>query len=937
MHAARCVFFLLTLLVSGASLARDGLLDPSFLYRGWAQLDEFVGGDRGRFQTLRDAKFDAQGRVIAIGTLSHPGSSANADCLVFISTPGGRDLEIQQRLTLDRGGSNVELCASLEVLPDGRLLAIGYATTSDDRLTGMVARLNADATPDTTFFDNGVFELNAQIGWIDPAESTLFVDSVVDAQGRLLAVGRVQANGMARGILVRFLADGTLDTGFGFDGAVPLADFSTPLVQPTSLALDAQGRILVAGTTQQPGSVRHGVIFRVLDDGSLDDGYGAGMNGANGNGGGGRGFVSRCDRIASLAIDGSGRTLMGCEPDVSGATPGPLLAAGVLRLGTNGLPDTSFGGDGLVEPLGFTSPMGTLYSLPRIALQADGKIVMAATLDVADQPNNEFDWYVTRLNADGSTDFGFGYQSGYSRLRVGDPYVTASSESYWEHVSNLVLDPRGRPVIVGQRDFGTQATRFLIARLGMADPAVASGFLDPDFGFNTGYRLQHFDEFLGGGPRQDTTGTDVAVDGSGRITTIGRLRFDTNPSPTYQCVVTRSLADGRADTSFAPPNGRRTLSLSPTGNNVVLCTSVLALDDGSTLIAGSVGNSGTVIRLLPDGSVDTNFFGNGALETWTDLNFQATSRSATFNAIMRDAQGRIVVAGSTAQPGANGTDQFGVVLRLTAGLAVDTSFGDGGVVRLHTTTNPFRLYVESIAQDTDGHLYFAGSEGQTGTGQEGGVVHRLLDDGSVDASWPGDSNYVHLAGSCVASGDIALDAQQRAMVSCYRSGGGIGILRLLRNGQLDLNFGTGGVTPVNFLPPTQSTQGRTTSLQQILPLPDGKLVAVGTHMNTNGSEVYYGTQDIGVARLLANGSPDYDFGEINGASLFRLPEIFGRFDEFANAATLQPDGRVLVIGSQSDRRPGVPVDDSTQHLLMRIGNVMPVPDNDRLFANGFEG
>lgn len=936
MHAARCLSFLLALLGASTCLARDGLLDQSFLYRGWFQFDEFINGDRGRFQSLRDAKFDAQGRVIAIGSFSYPGTSANGDCLVFISTLAGRDLDIQQRLVLDRGGSNYELCTSLEVLPDGKLIAAGYANTAGDRNTGVVVRLNADGTRDATFFDNGVFEVNTQVSWIDPAEATLLIDSLLDAQGRLLVVGRVQANGAARGILLRFLADGSLDTGFGVDGAVPLADFSTPLVQPTTLTVDAQGGILVAGTTQQAGTPRHGVIFRVTEDGSLDLSYGASMNGPNGNGGGGRGFVPRCDRVASIVVDGDGRTLMGCEPDVSGATPGPILAVGVLRLGLDGLPDPAFGGDGLVEPLGFTSSLGTLLGPPRIALQADGKIVLAASLDVANQPGNETDWYVTRLNADGSTDFGFGYQPGYSVLRVGDPYLTGSTESYWESVSNLVLDPRGRPVIVGQRDFGTQATRFLIGRLGMADPTAVSGFLDPDFGFNNGYRLQHFDEFLGSGPRQDTTGTDVSVDSSGVITTLGRLRFDTNPSPTYLCVVTRSLPDGSADTTFAPPNGRRTLSLSAAGNNSQLCSSVIAMDDGSTLIAGAVGDNGTVIRLLPDGSVDTDFFGNGVLETWTDLNFQAQNRRMTFSAIARDAQGRILVAGSFAQPGPTGTETFGLVLRLTANLAVDTSFGDNGVARLHTTTNPFRLYIESIAQDTNGNLYFAGSEGQSGTAQEGGVVHRLLDDGSVDTSWPGDSNYVHLVGTCVASGDITLDAQQRPLVSCYRNGE-VGILRLLRNGQFDLNFGTGGVARVNFIPPSQSVQGRTTSLQQILPLPDGKLFAVGTHMNMNGNEVFFGTQDIGVARLLANGSPDLDFGATNGANLLRLPELFGRFDEFANAATLQPDGRVLVIGSQSDRRPGVPIDDSTQHLLLRVGNVMPFVEENPLFADGFEG
>ncbi|MBL8299007.1 MAG: hypothetical protein JNN30_11775 [Rhodanobacteraceae bacterium] len=67
-----------------------------------------------------------------------------------------------------------------------------------------------------------------------------------------------------------------------------------------------------------------------------------------------------------------------------------------------------------------------------------------------------------------------------------------------------------------------------------------------------------------------------------------------------------------------------------------------------------------------------------------------------------------------------------------------------------------------------------------------------------------------------------------------------------------------------------------------------------------------------------------------------MPERFGRFDEFASAATMQPDGRVLVIGSQADRRPGVPVGDSTRHLLLRVGNGMPVPEDDRVFANGFE-
>lgn len=50
---------------------------------------------------------------------------------------------------LDRGGSDVELCASAEALPDGRIIAVGYASAGGDRLTGLVVRLNADAGLDT--------------------------------------------------------------------------------------------------------------------------------------------------------------------------------------------------------------------------------------------------------------------------------------------------------------------------------------------------------------------------------------------------------------------------------------------------------------------------------------------------------------------------------------------------------------------------------------------------------------------------------------------------------------------------------------------------------------------------------------------------------------------------------------------------------------------
>jgi uncharacterized delta-60 repeat protein len=924
---------------AGPAYATAGTLDPSFLGRGWSVLSDTVGGQEFRDQTFYDATVDDAGRVVALGGFRDPLAN-NTDCRVLVSSPDGRNIEHFRRIAFDRGGENVDFCAAVEPQSDGRLLVSGYATTAGNRFTGIVARLAPDASLDDSFFDSGVFDVNARIPWIDPADNTVLVNAARDAQGRTLVVGRVvDSSGLSRGLVLRFNVDGSLDTGFGTDGAVALADFNPPRVNTSQIHVMPAGLIYVAGSTDNPGLPRQTVIFRLLDSGAFDTTYGAGMNGVSGNGGGGRGFTGRCDRIGGLVVDAEDQVYLGCEPDASGVTPGPIRAPGVLRLTSAGQPDPGYGSQGLVELLPTTSAVGFIQTAPRIALDTGtGRVTVAATLSVSDQPGNPSDAHVTRILPNGAIDFGFGYRDGVARLRLDDP-LGPTSESTEERLTQVALDARGRALVVGSRTSGS-STRFLVARLGMADPNLASGFLDPDFQ-STGYDIDAYPEVVGPGLRLEANARAVSVNAAGKITNVGRVRFDTSPV-TARCTVSRKLPGGSRDTSF-DGDGRRTLNVDPAARDSSLCTAVLSLDDDSTLIAGTSVDSGTLIRLLPNGQVDTGFFGNGVLETWTDLNFQALGRRAAFGGIHRDASGRILLAGTLTETNAGIVENFGLLIRLLPDLSIDASFGEQGIVRLTTSTNPRRLFGGGARTDSVGRIYYVASEGTSTDGNLGPAVYRLLDDGSGDGSYPG-GGYLRLRNSCNQGGGfvdaIAVDAQDALLIDCYRSGTpnvSMGILRLLDNGQADINYGDGGFNPIRFAP-SFDTSGRASSINRLLPLSDGKLIVVGGHANTSASVLdRYGQFNVGVLRLFANGTADGSFGDVNaGASLFRLPTVYGLFNLSAQGAALQPDGRVVVVGTFFDARPGQVDANRASQLILRVGNVLPLPVGDDVFRDGFE-
>ena len=170
---------------------------------------------------------------------------------------------------------------------------------------------------------------------------------------------------------------------------------------------------------------------------------------------------------------------------------GKLIMVGVsanqftlVRLDTNGLPDSSFG------YLGKTvfAPAQVPYQSPKyVRVQADGKIVVAGDSYL----NGVEATVISRFNTNGTPDTSFGSPNGYVTRGYGQPYQRCTA---------MALLSDGRIAFAGTYSLGGGEPRYFITRVlanGDSDPAlVGGGFVSTNYSSISDMIIQSDNKFL---------------------------------------------------------------------------------------------------------------------------------------------------------------------------------------------------------------------------------------------------------------------------------------------------------------------------------------------------------------------------------------------------------------------------------------------------------
>lgn len=348
-------------------------------------------------------------------------------------------------------------------------------------------------------------------------------------------------------MVARYDDTGALDPTFG-DGGISTTLFGTYALG-IGIALQDDGRVLVAGWSGTPGNNDFGLV-RYLIDGSLDPSFGNGGTVITGG--------TNLEEAYAVAV----------QPD------GKIVAVGksflrnnrlmVARYLTDGTLDPTFGSGGIVIPR-----IGSDDVANGVAIQPDGGIVVVGSSTNASSGK---DLTITRFQTNGTLDTSF---SGDGILTV--PVAPGDGD---DAATDAKIQLDGRIVVVGyaSEPFDDWA----------AVRILADGSLDTTFGGGDGIVITKFEQNNG-------QPSNVAMASDGKIvvggSTYGPADF----------AVVRYQTDGTLDGTF----GTDGVVLTAIGDQAYAQGVALA-PDGKIVLGGSSGNQFAAARYLVEGLVGTN-------------------------------------------------------------------------------------------------------------------------------------------------------------------------------------------------------------------------------------------------------------------------------------------------------------------------------------------
>jgi uncharacterized delta-60 repeat protein len=466
---------------------------------------------------------------------------------------------------------------------------------------------------------------------------------------------------------------GTLDAGFNGTGYVEglLISGTDTYDSASSMVLQADGKIVVAGTCREETYTARLCLARLASDGTLDPSFnGPGPNGSGVGSGRGKfvldlypGVTLVDEQSPRLALQADGKIVVGasCLASEAGGSSRFCMA----RLLENGSFDTSFNGpsaDGLGEGQGagrFVLPrIGDAEFQDRISsvlVYPSGRIVAAGACGTLASGAN-YQFCLARLNANGSFDRSFvGANNAQGRFVVSS--LSGSVHPHAESLNTAVLQNDGKLLIAGYCDNNDATVRFMcVARL------LDDGRFDTTFGEAVSGNARRGAATYASANANVNTATSMALHPGGGILLAGTCSPSIGSGDGADMCVARITQQGDPDPLFAYPYApviavRRLLPVNPGEDSNA--RKVLLQADARWIAAGFCSTPGFSTRFCfarysADGiEFDSTFASGGASpQDKTKLQIPGTA-SGQLVAASLQPNGKMLVLGTCNYEGAN--------------------------------------------------------------------------------------------------------------------------------------------------------------------------------------------------------------------------------------------------------------------------------------------
>jgi uncharacterized delta-60 repeat protein len=361
----------------------------------------------------------------------------------------------------------------------------------------------------------------------------IFEAVTIQPDGKIVVAGILNS----KATIGRLKVNGTPDSLFAINGFYVYNTIGSLF---NDVAIQPDGKILAAGTNDDMF-----LTVRLNSNGTPDATFGSGGVATTyfGMFAGARGYA--------LVLQSDGKIVIGGEKDAN---------MGIARLHNNGMPDSSFGTNGLI-----VGPNGRIRG---IGLTPDGKIVVGGHASAA----HNYALMAVRYLANGTLDTTFNH--------TGIVY-TIAGEPRGNFGKALKVQPDGKVLLVGSGSFGAEGSNMVVVRYNN------DGSLDDWFGSGGVVVV----DFYG----QDEEATDLRIAPDGKILLAGNIGVDVD------YVVTRLKSNGSVDFMF----GSAGRMIVPVRDSRDYASAVELQPDGKIVVAGrcsvpsatGTGTNPAIVRL----------------------------------------------------------------------------------------------------------------------------------------------------------------------------------------------------------------------------------------------------------------------------------------------------------------------------------------------------